>query len=280
MKKIVLLILAVLCTTIGFAQKKDKIKGSKTVSVTQKEIGAFENLEVEDNIEVFLVKGGTQNLEIEADDNLHDAIQADINGGTLRLYTNKDVNFFKKLSVRVTYTESLKNVTAKHETTLNALSDLELESITIKNLDYSKSFLNVKSKNFSLIMNDKTKAEVNLKGEASFIELSKNAEIKALIACQSVKFDMYQKTVAVIEGDAASAAIRVDNNASFTGKRFSVKNMELTAEGYSTSYVLATEVISITANGKAETQLFGTPKIEMKSFADSAVLYKKEEIQK
>src|SRR5690606_21077112 len=177
----------------------------KTVTITQKEIGEFKSLEVEDNIEVFLVKGSAQSLEIEADDNLHEAIQADINGSTLRLYTAKDISGYKKLSIRVTYTENLRTVTAKHETVLNALSDLELDSITVKNFDYSKSYLNVKSKNFSLIMNDKTKAEVNLKAENTIIELSKNAELKALIASPAIKFDMYQKTVAIIEGDAETA---------------------------------------------------------------------------
>ncbi len=280
MKRLFLITLTILFTSVSFAQKKDRLKGSKTVSATQRELETFENLEIEDNIEVFLIKGGSAHLEIEADDNLHDVIKTDVNGVTLRIYTDKNVTSFRKLSVRITYTESLKNVTAKHESTLNALSDLELENITIKNLDYSKSFLNVKSKNFSLLMNDKTTAELNLKAETSFIELSKNAEIKALIASPSVKFDMYQKTVAIIEGDAENAAIRLDNNAEFTGKKFTVKNLELTAEGYSKCNIMATDTLGLTANGKAEAEIFGAAKIELKSFSDNAVLYKKEAIQK
>lgn len=277
MKNFYLVLLTLLFTGIAFGQKKEKIKGSKVVTLAQKEIGAFENLEVEDNIEVFLAKGAGQSLEIEADDNLHDVIQTDINGNTLRIYTNKDVSGFKKLSIRVTYMDNLKSITAKHETVLNALTDIELDTIAIKNFDYSKSFLNVKSKNFSLLMNDKAKAELNLKADNATIELSKNAELKALIAAPNVKMDMYQKTIAIIEGDAAIARIRVDNNASFTGKKFTVKNMELVAEGYSVSNIMATETLSISANGKAETQVFGTPKIDLKSFSDSAILYKKEQ---
>jgi hypothetical protein len=277
MRHLYLLLLSLVVTTSAFAQKKEKLKGSKIVTVTQKEIGAFEYLEVEDNIEVFLIKGPGQNLEIEADDNLHEAIEATLNGNTLRIFTNKDISGFKKLSIRVTYTDNLKSITAKHETTLNALADIELDTIAIKNFDYSKSFLNVKSKNFSLKMNDKTKAELNLKAETAAIELSKNAELKALIATPDIKFDMYQKTIAIIEGDAANARVRVDNNASFTGKKFTVKNMELVAEGYSVSNIMATDTLILSANGKAQTQVFGSPKIDLKSFADSAVLYKKEQ---
>jgi len=275
MKKTYLIFLFLLVATSAFAQKKDKLKGSKTVTVAQKEIEAFETLELEDNLEVFLVKGSEQGLEIEADDNLHEAILAEVTGGTLRVYTSKEISGAKKLSIRITYTNALKTITAKHEVILNALSDLELENITVKNIDYAKSYLNVKSTNFSLIMNDKTKAEVNLKAENAVIELSKNAEIKALIASPNVKIDMYQKSIAVIEGDAAFAKIRLDNNATFMGKKFTVKNMDLVAEGYTNSSIMAAENISIFAAGKSEIELLGTPKIDMKNFADSAVIRKK-----
>lgn len=277
MKKILLLLVALSFTAVTFAQKKEKLKGSKTVTVAQKEVENFENLEVEDNIEIFLSKGGTQSLEIEADDNLHESIIAELKGNTLRLYTDKDITGAKKLSVRVTYTDNLKTITAKNEVTINSLTDLHLEDITVKNLDYSKSYLNVKSANFTLIMNDKTSAELNFQGDNATVELSKNAQLKALIAAgMQAKIDLYQKTSAVIEGDAATAKIRVDNNASFTGKKFTAKNMELVAEGYTSCNVNASETISIAASGKTQIQLFGKPKVEVTNFADSAVLSKKE----
>lgn len=277
MKKIHLLLFALLFTTFSFAQKKEKIKGSKVVTVAQKEIGDFESVEIEDNIEIFLAKGGAQSLEIEADDNLHEEIKAELNGTTLRLYTAKTVTGAKKLSVRITYTDNLKSITTKNEVVLNSLTELQLDNITIKALDYSKSYLNVKSGNFTLIMNDKTTAEVNLQAESTTIELSKSAQLKALIASPEVKIDMYQKTIAVVEGDAANAKIRLDNNAAFTGRKFSVKNMELITESYTTNSVNALETISISATGKSQTQLLGTPKVTMINFADSAILYKKEQ---
>ncbi|RYY32699.1 MAG: DUF2807 domain-containing protein [Sphingobacteriaceae bacterium] len=275
MKKYYILLFVIMLSTAAIAQKKGKIKGSKTVTVEQKEVEPFENLEVEDNLQVFLVKGGTQGLEIEADDNLHEVIKYEVSGNTLRLYTLKDITGHKMLSVRVTYTGSLKTVSVKHEVTLNALADLELENIAIKNFDYSKSYLNVKSGSFSLALNDKSKAEINVRSENTELELSKNADLKALIASTNVRLDMYQKTTAVLEGDAANFKLRLDNNSTFTGKKFTAKNMELTAEGYTVCSIMATETLSISANGKTEIQLLGTPKIDMKNFADSAVLYKK-----
>jgi len=277
MKKLSLLLLALLVTTLAIAQKKEKIKGTKNVTVTQKEVQAFKNVEVEDNIELYLIKGESQNIEIEADDNLHDVIMADVNGTNLRIYTAKEISGAKKISVRLTYTSDLKSVTAKNESILYALADLEAEDITIRNLDYSKSLLNVKATNFTLSMNDKTTAEINLKSDVANIELSKNASLKALIASQNVKFDMYQKTTAVIEGDAANVQLRIDNNASFTGKKFTAKNMELMAESQSKCSILATEGLTVGASGKSIIEIYGAPtKLGMTKFEGTATIFKKE----
>ncbi|AXG72780.1 DUF2807 domain-containing protein [Flavobacterium arcticum] len=276
MKNVFIVLLAILCSTATLAQKKERIKGSKTVTVTQKEVGAFDNLEIEDNFEVFLVKGDVEALEVDADDNLHEIVAAEMYGSTLRITTTKNVTNSKKLSVRITYTEKLTNITAKHEVVLNALTSLELDNITVKNLDYSKSYLNVKSKNFSLIMDDKTKAEVNIQADSTAIILSKNADLKALVVTKDAKIDLYQKAAADIEGDATKAKIRLDNNAELDSKKFTIKSLDILAEGYSNCNVLATETISISASGKTEIQLYGTPKIEIKSFTENATLYKKD----
>ena len=84
MKKTILLTL-LLITTLSYSQKKEKVKGSKIVTTEIKKIEPFEAIEVLDNIEVFIVKGTECGLEIEADDNLHDAIDIVLNGSTLKL---------------------------------------------------------------------------------------------------------------------------------------------------------------------------------------------------
>ncbi|WP_229665916.1 GIN domain-containing protein [Flavobacterium suaedae] len=276
MRNVFILLFTVLSVTTATAQKKDKIKGSKTIAVTQRKLDEFNSIEVEDNIEVFLVKGNEQKFEIEADDNLHESITAEVHGGNLRITTNKKITRAKKISVRITYNDALKNIVAKHETTLNALKPLELDSISIKNLNYSKSFLNIKVRSFKLEMDDKAEGEINVEASKTEIILSKNAELEALLAVPDVKIDMYQRATATIEGDAAAAQIRLDNNAELFAKKFTVKNMQLLAEGYSKNQVKVSEKLSFSANGKSETVLHDMPKIEISVFADNAVLKKED----
>src|SRR5690606_27101753 len=107
----------------------------------------------------------------------------------------------KKFSVRINYADNLKLIVAKHETKIFALNDLQLENITIKNLDKSSSFLNVNATDFTLILSDKSKAELNIKAQNTVLEISKNAKLKSLLVTNELKLDMYERSEAQIEGD-------------------------------------------------------------------------------
>lgn len=275
MKNTTYLFALLLVTSFAFSQKKEKVKGSKIVTTEIKKIESFEAIEVLDNIEVFLVKGAECGLEIEADDNLHDAIDIVLNGSTLKLSTLKNAFGFKKLSIRITYSDSFNSVITRNDASVTALSDIELENITFKSYDDSKLFINSKSKNFTLLMDDKSKIELNSKSEKSTITLSKSAKLKALISSKELTFDLYQKTTAEIEGEIENLKLRLDNNSSFVGKKLTSKNAEVIAEAYTNASLMVNGNLSIEASGKSEIEVFGDQKIDLKRFVDSAVLKKK-----
>ncbi|KLT70942.1 GIN domain-containing protein [Flavobacterium sp. ABG] len=275
MKKNTALLLLLLLTTVTFAQKREKIKGSKIVTTSVKEVGEFDGIEADDNLEVYLEKGEKNEIKIEADDNLHDIIGMDLRDRTLRLYTSKETTIFKKLIVRVTYTNSFKNVIAKNEAAIYALQEVQLEDITFNSLDYSKLFLNVNSKKFTLIADDKSKTELNLKSEDASLQLSKSASIKTLVSAIKFKCDLYQKAVAAIEGIAEKATIRLDNNSIFTGTKFTLKDSNVTVENYATASILAETTIAIAVGDHAELSLLGNPTIQLTRFSEEAKLIKK-----
>lgn len=275
MKKLALLFIVVLLTSISYGQKREKVKGSKIVTIEKKGIGNFENLEIEDNLEILLIKSDKCSLEIEADDNLHSEININTNGNTLRLTTLKDVGGFKKFLVKVFYNNDFKLLLAKHETIITATSDVELDNFTIKSFDYSKIFMNGKIKTFTIMQNDKSKSELNLKAETVTIELSKNAQLKALIASNQLKADLYQKSSAVVEGDVIDLKLRLDNSSEFTGMNLISKSAELIAEANTTTKINVVTNATIEASGKSEIQFYGDAKIELKKFTENTVIMKK-----
>lgn len=274
--KIYLSIIALIfSTSLLLAQKAEKIKGSKVVTTSQKEIKLFNAIEIGDNLEINLEKGDKNEIKIEADDNLHDVINLEVQDDILIVSTTKEVQSFKKLSVKITYTNDLNLVTSKDESVVNAIQEIILDNITFKTFDKSKLFLNVNSNNFILQSNDKSKIELNLKGENCFIELSKNATLKGLVNSVDLKCDLYQKATAVLEGDANNAYLRLDNSAELIARNFNIKNANLAIEGNANCSILAENSIVITATDRAEIALFGTPKIDIIKFEGEAKLLKK-----
>lgn len=275
MKKIFFIIILFITVSATFAQKKEKIKGSKIVTTEVKKIESFNALEVADGIEVFLIKGSECGLEIEADDNLHESIEINVVGNNLKLFSTKNVIGSKKFSVKVTYVDDFKSIVAKDDSKVIALKDFDLESIDIKTYDSAKLQMNIKVTNFSLEQDDKSKSELNLKAENTKISLSKNSSSKALITSKELTFDMYQKSEATIEGEIQNIKLRLDNNASFTGKKLVTKTAEITTEGYTNASLQILNSVIIEATAKSEIELYGDAKIEIKQFTDSAVLKKR-----
>jgi hypothetical protein len=275
MKKIITLSF-LLFTVLTFAQKKEKVKGSKIVKLEQKQVDEFESLEVEDNLEIFLIKGKDCSIEIEADDNLIEFVEYKLTGKNLRLSTTKDISNYKKLSVRVIYNDKFNMLIAKDETNITSLSDVVLDNISFKSYDYSKLFLNANTKNFTLMANDKSKVELNLKSEKTAVNVSKSAYVKALISSGEMKFDLYQKASADVEGDVLDLKLRMDNNTDFTGKKFTAKNALVEVSGYAKTNINISNIATLDASGNGEIELYGEPiKIEIKRFTDSAILRKK-----
>ena len=274
--KIYLSIIALIfSSTMLLAQKAEKIKGSRVVTSSVKEIKSFNAIEVEDNLEINLEKGDKNEIKIEADDNLHDIINLNVQDEILIISTSKEAQSFKKLTVKITYTNDLNLVTAKDESVINAIQEIILDNITFKTFDRSKLFLNVNSKNFILQSNDKSKTELNLKGENTFIELSKNTSLKALINSTNLKCDLYQKATAALEGDANNTTLRLDNSAELTARNFNSKNTDISIEGSASCSLLAENTIVIDATDKTEIELYGSPKIEIRNLAGEAKLFKK-----
>ena len=273
MKKVLVVFAMFMMMTAGFAQK---LKGSRIVTTEQREIGDFENIEVENNIEVFLASGENSEIEIDADDNLHKAITIDLSQGTLRIGLNQEVTGAKKLSVKVTYTSNLKMIIVKEAARITGLTDISLDNLTIKSFGNSKIYSNIRAKVFTLMANDKSHIEMNLNSDNATIELSNNAYLKALISAPRMKFDMYQKSSANVEGDITDLTLRLDNNTTFTGKNLTAKNAAMVIEGFAKVSLNVASSTIIEASGKADIELSGEPRIELTKFTDNASLRKKQ----
>lgn len=259
---------------ISTAQNKDKVKGSKNVIFQPRAITSLINLEVEDNFTVNFIKSNKSAIEIEADDNLHEFIIMETFGDKVRIFSTKRIASYKTLNINVKYTDSLKTITARHKATINAFSELSLENLTINNLDYSKSFLNVKAIQFHISIGDKSNVEMNVKADETFITMKGDADLKALVSGKNLTLSMHDDTEATIEGDTSELSIQLTGKSSLMAKNIVSKETKLNVKNSSKSSVFASGILDLESFNDAEVHLYGNPKINIIEFKDKSSLHK------
>ena len=275
MKKFIVALLLSFVTSIGSAQKSEKIKGSRNVTIESKNSVDFNLLEVDDNLEVYLQLGENTAIKVEADDNLQDVIEITSNGKALYIHTTKDVTRYKKMIVRITYTSELNKIIARGDSEINVIQGIIVDTLEVRTYDKSKMFMNATVRNFSLQGDDKSTTELNLKSINSKIVMSKDSEIKALINATDLTCDLYQNASAKIEGDAANGTIRVDNGSKLTADKLNIKKLTILSEGSSVAAINALETVAIEAYNKSEIDLYGNAKIDLRNLTEEAKLIKK-----
>ena len=143
-------------------------------------------------------------------------------------------------------------------------------------LDFSKSLLNIKSKNVKIIANDKSKIEANIKASEIYIQSKQNAQIKTLVKAEKLELSVLDKSKLTIEGDVKNSNIRVAGNGELMAKNLINTEAFLIAENHADVSVFASDIFGLKAKNNAEIHLYGTPKILIEEFLNKVVLHKEE----
>jgi len=275
--KFKVLVLTLLIGAFSFAQKKEKIKGNKFIKVKQHQIADFNELVLNENFEVFLLKGSTPQIEIETDENLHDVIQFSVTeNGVLSIKTTHQITSKKKLNIRITVTNNFNSIIISDKAIVNSLIDLEINKMTITANDNSRIYLTLKTDEFKFTAEKHSKIELNLTTKKGVIQLSESTNLEALINADELKIDLYQKANAKIEGDLINLNLRVDNASNFKGSKLTATNATVITEGSADCDIDVKETLALEASGSSKVNIYNTPKIDLKKFEDSASIFKKQ----
>ncbi len=220
-------------------------KGSKNVIREVRTAEPFEAIEASGIVNVYLKKGNSPAIEVEADDNLIGRITTEFVGKTLRIYTEGNFRSYKAMNVYVTYTE-LSAIKA------SGASDVYVES------DISASA-------FRLEVTGAADFEMNTILEAQSFQIvasgSADVEIRE-IACQAADFDAGGSSDIELEGKATSLTLRLSGSSDFKGERLHVQTCDARLSGSSDAYVHVANELQVTASGSSDFYYGGMPKVQ------------------
>lgn len=278
--KLISIVLFSLLTTSIYSQKK--IKGNRNVTTIETEVNSFNKLIVGEKFTINFMKDDVASVEIKTDDNLHEVIQFNVVDSVLKFKTTNRITSRKALDIIVRYTDVLKEIELKDNAELNSVNSIDNSKLVLKIHDNAKANLNIRTSAFKLINNNSSTLKLNSKSRFNIVsklvdlELNESSNTEALITCDSLKVDMYQRSLAKIEGDSKLMRANTINSSNFIGKNLTVESCEIISEDSSEFTIQVLDDITIEATGTSEVSIYGNPEIKLMKFSDSAKLFKKE----
>ncbi|SKB82069.1 Putative auto-transporter adhesin, head GIN domain [Salegentibacter holothuriorum] len=272
MKNLLLIFSTILLVGCG----AKKITGSGNVTTEKNRLTDFNSIEIAGDFDVKLKNGNTAMIEIEADDNLHSIIRAEVVDRTLFIKPSKEIGRSKSKDITITYPEKLQKITISGKVELEAEGELYSEELKITSKENAELYLTITATKFDLFNEDDAKIELNLTAENVYFQLNGSSDIKALVNAPIFKVDTYEKADAKIEGEVDDLQLRAEHSSKFDGKRLTAKTAVVIAEGKSKNEIEVLETLTLTAKNRSEIELYGNPKVELLEFSEKAVLSKKD----
>lgn len=269
--------LFVLCGNLAvFAQSDTKIKGDRNVTIKQTYIDDFNALVINGDFPVEVIYNSRPSVEIEADDNLHNVIDFQVIDGVLTFTETMKITSKKKLQIRINYGDNLSHIEANADSEIRSLTSMELNNVTLKTDNDSRVYLNINATSFKYEGFGKSKIRLNLNADTTDIILNDNTKFDGLIVSKASKFNLYQRADALVEGSTDNLSIITDNSSKFNGTKFNAKSAKVNALINSDIYTNISDSLALEISGNSEVYLYGSPKIDLMTFTDTAKLQKKE----
>ncbi|MBP0905392.1 GIN domain-containing protein [Mariniflexile gromovii] len=261
---------------ISEAQKPEKVKGNKNVTVIQTEINPFHTIIVDEDFDIEIIYNTVPSVTIETDENLHEFIKFNVSNGVLSFDKTAKITSKKRLNITVNYDDSLNNIKTTDSGEILSLTTMDLENAILITEGSSKAGLTIKTTNFEFQSNGKSKVKLNLTCENAKLSLTDNSKIDALIYAPVTNIDLYQHASANIEGETNEFGLRTDNSSGFNGKNFTATTCNTLNEMSSDAFIEVTDTVTIDASGTSSVYLYGEPKIIINKLRGTSKLQKKE----
>ncbi len=258
------------------AQKLQKVKGNRNVTTLQTLINAFHTIIVDEDFEINIIFNKEPSVEIEADENLHEFITFSVRDSVLSFNKTKRITSKKRLNITVSYDGFLNTIETRDNGKIVSLATIDLAKTNLKTTGSSKAELIIETSHFNFESLDKAKVKLNLTADSTKVILNGNSKLEALIYSPIIKADLYQRANAKIEGGSEDALLRIDNNAQFNGKNFTVKKCNLLSEVSSDTSIEVTDTITVSLTGSSSLYLYNNPKIVIDKFTNTSKIQKRE----
>ncbi len=271
MKNIVFIISLLLCFQ-AFSQRKPKIKGNKNVVDVTENLPAFTAIELNDDLDINLVKANQESYTLTIDDNLIDVLKFRVDDSTLVISSFYKITSKKKLDITINYYE-ISSITLR-DGRIRMKDVIETDELTIKTYGSSKLQLNADTNLTNLTMEGNSSGDLSFESDSLNLVLKDRIDVSIYSTSERNNIQMNSNASAKMEGTAYALSATLFDNANLRARKLEAEGVEIIAEGSPSARVYANTDFELTSKGSSKTYLSGPAKIDILEFLDTSELHK------
>lgn len=155
------------------------VDGNRNVVTVERSISNdFESIKVSQGLDLYITQSNDVSLSVEADENLHELIMTDVENGTLRIYTTKNIRraASRKVNLNITDISAIKATSGSDVYTTNTITANDLVLNCTSGADMA---LDVKTE--TLNCHSTSGSDIRLRGSTKVLiaEATSGSDIKA-----------------------------------------------------------------------------------------------------
>ncbi len=267
-----LLIFALLFCSLGYGQRKPKIKGNRSVTTVNKPLNAFSHLQVTDDLEVMLESGNKEAVRIEADDNLIDILRFEQDGDTLKISSFYTITGSKKLNITLTY-QNLKTLRVERGGVV-AEQSIDAGAFELHLLEGSTAILSVRAAEVQLKMEGNASSELNIVSDSLVGRLADQSKAFIYSSESAMDFSLSGRAAVTLEGTGKSLNLSMTDNAVLKAAGMEVSGITAFLNASAQAHLYSLTNLAFEGRDKSKLFVYGEPKIEVLGFYDTAELHK------
>jgi hypothetical protein len=262
---------------------QSKIKGNREVKSEQTGVPAFNALSIADEFDVVLIKSSYPAVTLEADSNLHSAVNFSVSDSILNFQLTKNIKRFKELKVMIRYTNKLKTITLSGDVDVEAENTIELPALNLTLNDDAKLEADIVADEFNFQNNNDsslklfTNLVLKVESKTATLNLRENSNNIMDINTENLNINTFDNAELNIEGFAYYLELFSTNSSSVKGENLLTNVTKLAISEKADVEINVTETLNIDASGSSTIELYGEPKIQINNFINEASISKKEQ---
>lgn len=273
-KQIILLSIALMTLTVS-AQKKQKIKGNKEVTLLVKDIPHnFNAVEINDDLEININQGISNGYRLNADSNLHTVIQFVVIDSILKIFTTDKIVSSKKLELDLIVKE-IEHLIVKHDSKVKVEGRLTADRFYLSGYDGARVDLDVSADDVTITLHRDAGGKIQIKSENATLIMSDRTDLKASAVANKVRVTLNNTADLDLRGDADYAAFNLKKSSNLDAKKMKVRSVDLYSSNNSDVHVNATRNLEVYAQGKSNVYVYGNPEVQIKGLTDKSKIIKK-----